>query len=171
MPRKKETIVDVVAETKVVETKSTIKQTATDETVKTTKATKVTKIQSPSLTIKPTTATKVIASKPKKQVQPKPKTITRIELAQEVAKVVGQYMEISNRNADMIVSEIINSIIDSLKEGNRVEIRGFGAFRVRTRSASRGHNPKTGAPVEVPSKNVVYFKIGKDLKQRLLKLN
>lgn len=98
---------------------------------------------------------------------PKPNTITRLELAQEVAKAVGNMMEITNRDAEAIVAEIIESMIDALKEGNEIEIRGFGSFRLRSRRARRGRNPKTGDSVDVPAKRVVYFKMGKDLKHFL----
>ncbi|KAF0250526.1 MAG: integration host factor subunit beta [bacterium] len=98
---------------------------------------------------------------------PKPNTITRLELAQEVAKAVGSMMEITNRDAEAIVAEIIQSMIDALQEGNEIEIRGFGSFRLRSRRARRGRNPKTGESVDVPAKRVVYFKMGKDLKHFL----
>ena len=164
MPRKKETGVDVVAESKAVEAKPTAN--------KATKTTKTAKSESPSLPSKTIVAAKAITAvqkpKPKKQAQPKPKTITRIELAQEVAKAVGQYMEITNRDADMIVAEIINSMIDSLKAGDEIEIRGFGSFRVRSRNARNGRNPKNGMPVKIPSKSVVYFKMGKGLKEKFV---
>ena len=169
MPRKKETIVDVVTETKAVEAKSTSKQTSNSKTTKTTKN------ESPSL---PTSSKTIISTKTakptpkaKKEVLPKPKTITRTELIQEVARAINEHMEITHRDAEEIVSEIINSMIKALKEGDEIEIRGFGAFRVRTRSPRRGRNPKNGALVEVPSKSIVYFKQGKDLKQSLLKSN
>ncbi|MFY9224822.1 MAG: HU family DNA-binding protein [Blastocatellia bacterium] len=164
MPRKKETTVDVAAETKAVEAKPNAS--------KATKTTKTSKSESPSLPSKTTVAAKAITPipKPKKQAQPKPKTITRTELIQEVARAINEHMEITHRDAEEIVSEIINSMIKALKEGEEIEIRGFGAFRVRTRNARNGRNPKNGAPVEVPSKNVVFFKQGKDLKQTLLNL-
>ena len=166
MPRKKETIVAVATETKATEVKPTTKQTAANEATKTAKATKN---ESPSLPSTVTAKAITPTPKPKKVPQPKPKTITRTELIQEVAKAVGQYMEITNRDAEAIVAEIINAMTDSLKEGNEIEIRGFGAFRIRKRQARHGRNPKTGAPVAVPSKAIVYFKIGKTLKQILLK--
>ena len=100
-----------------------------------------------------------------KVAEPKPVTLTRLELGQEVTKAVGRVMEITNKDAEAIVAEIIQSMIDSLKEGNEIEVRGFGSFRLRTRNARRGRNPKTGEAVDVPSKQVVYFKMGKDLKQ------
>jgi integration host factor subunit beta len=161
MPRKKETGVDVVAENKAVEAKPTASKT-----------TKTAKSESPSLAVaKTTTATKAIASKPKKQAEPKPKTITRIELIEEVARAINEHMQITYRDAEEIVNEIINSMIKALKTGDEIELRGFGAFRIRTRNPRNGRNPKNGMPVKVPSKNVVYFKQGRDLKQILLKLN
>jgi len=171
MPRKKETIVDVVAETKAVEAKPkpATKQTPASKTVKTTKTSKN---ESPSLPSKTTTATKATTpaptQKPKKQALPKPKTITRIELTQEVARAINEHMEITHRDAEKIVSEIINSMVDSLKEGDEIEIRGFGSFRLRQRSPRNGRNPKTGASVKVPSKSVVYFKMGKGLKEKFV---
>jgi len=99
-----------------------------------------------------------------KVLEPKPVTTTRVELSQEVAKAIGRMMEITNRDAEAIVAEIIQSMIDSLKEGNEIEVRGFGSFRLRKRNARRGRNPKTGEAVDVPVKQVVYFKMGKDLK-------
>jgi integration host factor subunit beta len=76
-------------------------------------------------------------------------------------------MEITNRDAEAVVAEIIQSMIDALQEGNEIEIRGFGSFRLRSRRARRGRNPKTGESVDVPAKRVVYFKMGKDLKHFL----
>lgn len=104
---------------------------------------------------------------PKRKL-PKPVTITRFELAQQVSKAVSQHMEITGVEADAIVSEIIETMIDALKIGDEIEIRGFGSFRVRQRNARTGRNPKTGAMVKVPGKSVVYFKMGKDLKEILL---
>jgi len=100
--------------------------------------------------------------------EPKPVTITRLELAQEVAKAVSRMMEITGKDAESIVAEIIQSMIDSLKEGNEIEVRGFGSFRLRTRNPRRGRNPKTGEAVDVPSKQVVYFKMGKSLKENFV---
>ncbi len=110
------------------------------------------------------------APKTPKEKLPKPVTITRLELAQEMAKVVGEHMEITGQEADAIVSEIIHAMIESLKTGDEIEIRGFGSFRTRQRNARTGRNPKTGAKVDVVSKRVVYFKMGKDMKSMLLNL-
>jgi integration host factor subunit beta len=97
----------------------------------------------------------------------KPKTITRLELAQEVAKVVGRMMEITNRDAETVVTEIIQSMVDALQEGNEIEIRNFGSFRLRSRRARKARNPKTGDSVDVPAKQVVFFTMGKNLRHFL----
>jgi integration host factor subunit beta len=60
---------------------------------------------------------------------------------------------------------IIQSITESLSEGKKVELRGFGSFRIRERNARTGRNPKSGAKVEVPAKRVPFFKAGKELRE------
>ncbi|HKZ03039.1 MAG TPA: HU family DNA-binding protein, partial [Pyrinomonadaceae bacterium] len=60
---------------------------------------------------------------------------------------------------------VFESIIDTLNQGEKIELRGFGSFRVRERGARRGRNPKTGDPVSIPAKRVPYFKPGKELKE------
>ncbi len=62
---------------------------------------------------------------------------------------------------------IFERIIQALEEGGRVELRGFGAFSVRSRPARSGRNPRTGEAVEVPAKHVPFFKSGKELRARL----
>ena len=165
MPRKKEPT--AIVETNPVETKPAVNEKPISKTSKTTaKNSKSAKTTTAATTSLPT---KTIAPKVKKEPKPKVKTITRIELTQEVARAIGQYMEITNRDADMIVGEIINSMTKALKTGDEIEIRGFGAFRVRSRNPRNGRNPKTGEVVAVPSKNVVFFKMGRELKESLLK--
>ena len=63
------------------------------------------------------------------------------------------------------VAEAAESIIETLNQGEKIELRGFGSFRVRERGARRGRNPKTGDPVSIPAKRVPYFKPGKELKE------
>ncbi len=63
-----------------------------------------------------------------------------------------------------MVQTVLDSIIESLQSGDKVELRGFGSFRLRERASRIGRNPKTGEKVNVPSKRVPYFKPGKDLK-------
>jgi len=71
------------------------------------------------------------------------------------------------RDIERIVSTVFNEIGEALAEGNRVELRGFGAFSVRPRGERTGRNPRTGDEVQVPSKLVPYFKTGKELRERL----
>jgi integration host factor subunit beta len=68
---------------------------------------------------------------------------------------------------EAVVDTIFTTILDQLADGGRVELRGFGAFSVRARQARTGRNPRSGAEVSVPAKNVPYFKAGKELRDRL----
>ena len=87
--------------------------------------------------------------------------MTKAELVDEVAR----NSDLSKKDAEVIVQTVLDSIIESLKSGTKVELRGFGSFRLRSRSERRGRNPKTGDQVHVPAKEVPYFKPGKDLKE------
>ncbi|MDF1587248.1 integration host factor subunit beta [Marinimicrococcus flavescens] len=71
------------------------------------------------------------------------------------------------RDIERIVATVFEEISAALERGDRVELRGFGAFSVRPRSARVGRNPRTGREVEVPDKVVPYFKTGKELRERL----
>ncbi|UXM94815.1 MULTISPECIES: integration host factor subunit beta [unclassified Bartonella] len=71
------------------------------------------------------------------------------------------------RDVENIVSTVFNEISDALAEGNRVELRGFGAFSVKNRPSRVGRNPRTGDAVEVEEKWVPFFKTGKELRDRL----
>lgn len=73
------------------------------------------------------------------------------------------------RDVENIVNAILDEITDALANGNRVELRGFGAFSVKNRPARTGRNPRTGASVQVDEKWVPFFKTGKDLRERLNK--
>ncbi|HEY2932029.1 MAG TPA: integration host factor subunit beta [Acidobacteriota bacterium] len=86
--------------------------------------------------------------------------MTKAELVEEVAK----NSQLTKKDAEVIVQTVLDSIIDSLKEGRKVELRGFGSFRLRQRSGRTGRNPKTGEKVKVPAKRIPYFKPGKELK-------
>ena len=68
---------------------------------------------------------------------------------------------------ERVVNTVFEEITSTLVEGGRVELRGFGAFSVRERAARTGRNPRTGESVEVPSKRVPFFKMGKELKERI----
>jgi integration host factor subunit beta len=68
---------------------------------------------------------------------------------------------------ERVVAVILESIIQTLEQGARVELRGFGAFSTRHRQARKGRNPRTGGTVPVPEKHVPFFRAGKDLKARI----
>ena len=89
--------------------------------------------------------------------------MTKAELVEEVA----QTTQLTKKDAELIVNTVFESIVQSLKEGKKIELRGFGSFRIRHRGARVGRNPKTGDRVEVPPKRIPYFKPGKDLKELL----
>ena len=86
--------------------------------------------------------------------------MTKAELVDEVARVV----QLTKKQAETIVNIVFDSIVDSLRAGQKIELRGFGSFRLRSRKSRTGRNPKTGDRVDVPSKQVPYFKPGKELK-------
>ena len=70
----------------------------------------------------------------------------------------------TRKEAEVIVDAIFDSIVKSLRGGDKIEIRGFGSFRTRQRQPRVGRNPKTGTRVEVPAKKIPYFKPSKELK-------
>lgn len=76
-----------------------------------------------------------------------------------------------HRDVERIVNVIFDEIVDALSRGDRVELRGFGAFTVKHRAARQGRNPRTGASVDVGEKFVPFFKTGKELRERLNKAN
>ena len=86
--------------------------------------------------------------------------MTKAELIEDVSRVV----EMSRKDSEIIVETIFDSIVKSLKAGDKIEIRGFGSFRTRQRQPRIGRNPKTGARVDVPAKKIPYFKPSKELK-------
>ncbi len=90
--------------------------------------------------------------------------MTRSELVQRLASLHPHLMQ---RDAEAIVSTLFETIGDALAEGNRVELRGFGMFSAKQRSARIGRNPRTGESVPVDEKAVPFFKTGKQLRERL----
>lgn len=84
-----------------------------------------------------------------------------------VQKIAEQNPHLYQRDVENIVNSILEAITNALAEGDRVELRGFGAFSVKNRGARIGRNPKTGERVEVEEKWVPFFKTGKDLRARL----
>ena len=89
--------------------------------------------------------------------------MTKAELVEHVA----QSTQLTKKHAELIVNTVFESIAQSLRAGEKIELRGFGSFRIRQRGPRIGRNPKTGDQVKVPPKRIPYFKPGKDLKELL----
>ena len=87
--------------------------------------------------------------------------MTKAELVEEVARA----SHLTRRHSEVIVDAVFSSIVDALKKGDKIELRGFGSFRVRDRHSRSGRNPKTGEGVDVPAKRVPHFKPGKELRE------
>lgn len=86
--------------------------------------------------------------------------MTKADLVDEVAGKV----DLTKKQSEGIVNSVFDAIVQSLQSGEKIELRGFGSFRIRSRKPRIGRNPKTGEKVEVPSKQIPYFKPGKELK-------
>jgi integration host factor subunit beta len=86
--------------------------------------------------------------------------MTKADLIEEVSRVV----DLTRKESEVIVEAIFDSVVRSLRTGDKIEIRGFGSFRTRERQSRVGRNPKTGARVDVPAKRIPYFKPSKELK-------
>lgn len=90
--------------------------------------------------------------------------MTKSEL---ISTLALKYPTLPAADLEKVVNVILDEITNALVEGNRVELRGFGAFSVRERAARTGRNPRTGESVEVAPKRVPFFKMGKELKERI----
>ena len=88
----------------------------------------------------------------------------RSELIQKIAEANPH---LTQRHVERIVNTVFEEIIEALAKGDRVELRGFGAFSVKSREARTGRNPRTGEAVQVDDKKVPFFKTGKLLRDRL----
>jgi integration host factor subunit beta len=86
--------------------------------------------------------------------------MTKADLVEEVIRVSG----LSKKQAEIIVNTVFDSVVEALQRDDKIELRGFGSFRVRRRRSRQGRNPKTGDRVAVPAKRIPYFKPGKELK-------
>ena len=89
--------------------------------------------------------------------------MTKAELVEEVSEKTG----LPKKQAEIVVNTVFESIVETLKTGEKIELRGFGSFRIRQRDSRTGRNPKTGDKVEVPAKRIPYFKPGKELRELL----
>ena len=90
--------------------------------------------------------------------------MTKSEL---ILRLTERNPHLYQRDIERLVSTILSEITSALERGGRVELRGFGAFSVKTRGARTGRNPRTGESVEVVEKRVPFFKAGKDMRDRL----
>ena len=88
------------------------------------------------------------------------KLMTKADLVDKVTSLG----DLTRRDGEVIVDTIFDSVIHALQSGDKIEIRGFGSFRIRQRKPRTGRNPKTGDRVEVPAKRVPYFKPSKELR-------
>src|SRR5687767_187126 len=90
--------------------------------------------------------------------------MTKRDLIDEVNK---RFPHLSRRDSEVIINAIFDAMVDSLAQGDRIEIRGFGSFVVKQRRARQGRNPKSGELVSVAAKRVPFFKVGKELRLRV----
>ena len=84
-----------------------------------------------------------------------------------IGKIAASNPHLYHRDIERIVNVIFDEIVDALSRGDRVELRGFGAFTVKHRPSRLGRNPRTGTSVKVDEKFVPFFKTGKELRERL----
>ena len=86
----------------------------------------------------------------------------------ELIDVVAERAELTRRVADEVVTAVFSAMEDALVRGDRIEIRGFGSFRVKHYAAYTGRNPRTGDQIAVPAKVAPVFKVGRELRHRLM---
>jgi len=92
--------------------------------------------------------------------------MTKSELVESIA---GKISNLSHKDVDVIVDILFSRMTEALEQGSRIEIRGFGTFELRTRPSREGRNPKTGKNVFVATRRVPFFKVGKELRERINK--
>src|SRR5258708_12276999 len=90
---------------------------------------------------------------PEQELEDKAGVMTKAELVDEVARVV----QLTKKQAETIVNIVFDSIVDSLRSGQKIELRGFGSFRLRSRKSRPGRNPKTGEKLQDPPKNTPHL--------------
>src|ERR1041384_6221675 len=92
-------------------------------------------------------------------------SMTKAELVEEVSRV----SDLTKKHSEVIVDTVFKSIIDALHRGEKIELRGFGSFRLRKREPRKGRNPKTGKKVTAPQKKLPYYNPGKERKELINK--
>jgi len=116
--------------------------------------------------LKPTTGVEIVGVKTGQS-----SAMTKSELIQRLmernAHLFTGERRLYQRDAERVVGTVFEEIAAALERGDRVELRGFGAFSVKRRDARVGRNPRTGETVSVEAKHVPYFKTGKELRERL----
>ena len=95
--------------------------------------------------------------------------VTRMTKSELIARLAEQNPSLYHRDLEQLVNTVFETITNALEDGDRVELRGFGAFSVRERKARIGRNPRTGEPVNVEAKRMPFFKMGKGMRERLNK--
>lgn len=90
--------------------------------------------------------------------------LTKSEL---IKKISSKLPYLAKKDVQTIVNTVFQSMTNALSRGEGIEIRGFGSFRIKVRRAKLGRNPKTGEAVRVPRKRVPFFKVGKELRERV----
>ena len=88
--------------------------------------------------------------------------MTKAEL---VDKIAEKKVDVTRKQVEVVVNTVLDGIKDALSRDDKVEIRGFGSFRIRHRRAKEGRNPNTGEAVAVPPKKVPFFKAGKEMRE------
>ncbi len=91
--------------------------------------------------------------------------MTKSDLVERVA----EKLDITKKEAEAIVGIVFGSIVEAIEKEEKVELRGFGCFKVKTKRARKGRNPRTGEEIDIPAKRVPYFKPGKDMKEAVNK--
>ena len=90
--------------------------------------------------------------------------MTKSEL---ILKITSKNSYLYHKDVYKIIDTLFNCVTKALKDGDRVELRGFGTFTTKVRNARIGRNPKTGDPVAIPQKKMPFFKMGKSMKERI----
>lgn len=87
--------------------------------------------------------------------------MTKAELVEKVADKI----QLTKKQTETVVNILLSCVTEALSAGDKVELRGFGSFRIRNRNPREGRNPKTGDTVQIPAKRVPFFKAGKELRE------
>ncbi|MBM4136651.1 MAG: integration host factor subunit beta [Nitrospira sp.] len=90
--------------------------------------------------------------------------MTKSVLIEKISEKVGS---LTRKQTEIVVETVFDSIKEALVKGEKIEVRGFGNFRLKNRRPRKARNPKTGDKVDVPGKRVLYFKVGKVLREAL----